>query len=79
MCQCPSQDLDASNDNEVDDNGGSEGARVHYYTAAPSGWDEPGNGEAPPFYERSGNESQEYRQAPDVSRGDSFVSSAMFV
>ncbi|XP_019751651.1 nectin-2 isoform X3 [Hippocampus comes] len=75
----PVTDLDASNDNEVDDNGGGEGARVHYYAAAPSGWDDPGNGEAPPFYKRSGNESQEYRQATDVSRGDSFVSSGMYV
>ncbi|XP_051921120.1 nectin-2 isoform X2 [Hippocampus zosterae] len=75
----PVTDLDASNDNEVDDNGGDEGGRVLYYAAAPSGWDDPGNGEAPPFYERSRNESQEYRQDADVSRGDSFVSPAMFV
>ncbi|XP_077454322.1 nectin-2 isoform X2 [Stigmatopora argus] len=70
----PVTDLDAYNDDE-DDNG-DEGPRVHYYAAAPSGWDDPGNGEAPPFYERSGIESH---QGTDVNRGDSFISSAMFV
>ncbi|XP_037130859.1 nectin-2 isoform X2 [Syngnathus acus] len=73
----PVTDLDASN-NE-DDNNGGEGTRVHYHAAAPSGWDDPADAEAPPFYQRSGNEPHEYRQGPDVGRGDSFVSSAMFV
>ncbi|XP_057689531.1 nectin-2 isoform X3 [Corythoichthys intestinalis] len=71
----PVTDLDAYNDDDEDDNG-DDRARVHYYAAAPSGWDDPGNGEAPPFYERSENESH---HGPDVSRGDSFISSAMFV
>ncbi|XP_049587533.2 nectin-2 isoform X2 [Syngnathus scovelli] len=73
----PVTDLDASN-NE-DDNNGGEGTRVHYHGAAPSGWDDPADAEAPPFYQCSGNEPHEYRQGPDVGRGDSFVSSAMFV
>ncbi|XP_061675749.1 nectin-2 isoform X2 [Syngnathoides biaculeatus] len=71
----PVTDLDGYDD----DNGGDEGGRVHYYAAAPSGWDDPGNSEAPPFYEHSGNEPHEHRRGTDIGRGDSFVSPAMFV
>ncbi|XP_077382653.1 poliovirus receptor homolog isoform X3 [Festucalex cinctus] len=75
----PVTDLDAPNEDD-EDNGGGEGARVHYHAPAPSGWDDPGNSEAPPFYERSGNEPREYRHGANVvGRGDSFVSPAMFV
>ncbi|XP_054637159.1 nectin-2 isoform X3 [Dunckerocampus dactyliophorus] len=71
----PVTDLDTYQD---DDNG--EGEREHYYAAAPSGWDDPGNDDAPPFYEHSSNEPQDHRrQGVNVGREDSFVSPAMFV
>ncbi|XP_061632095.1 nectin-2 isoform X2 [Phyllopteryx taeniolatus] len=73
----PVTDLDAYDDDG--DNNGGEGPRVHYYAAAPTGWDDPGNNEAPPFYEHSRNKSHENGQGTDVGRGDSFVSPAMFV
>ncbi|XP_061770791.1 nectin-2 isoform X2 [Nerophis ophidion] len=72
----PVTDLDAYHD---DDNNGVEGGQ-HYYAAAPSGWDDPRNDDAPPFYERSGEEPEDHRQqGPNVGREDSFVSPAMFV
>nr|XP_057909314.1 nectin-2 isoform X4 [Doryrhamphus excisus] len=71
----PVTDLDAYQD---DDSG--EEDREHYYSAAPSGWDDPRNDDAPPFYEHSGNKPQDHRhQGPNVGREDSFVSPAMFV
>ncbi|XP_061803613.1 nectin-2 isoform X3 [Nerophis lumbriciformis] len=72
----PVTDLDAYHD---DDNNGVEGGE-HYHAAAPSGWDDPRNDDAPPFYERSGDEPEDRRrQGPNVGREDSFVSPAMFV
>ncbi|XP_073340711.1 nectin-2-like isoform X2 [Pagrus major] len=71
----PVTDLDAYYDDEanVDD------VRDHYYSAAPSGWDDPGNNEVPPPYMRTDSDPQDYHQGPNVNRGDSFVSPAMFV
>lgn len=51
----------------------------HYYSAAPSGWDDPANNEVPPPYMHTGTDHQDYHQGPAVNRGDSFVSPAMFV
>uniref|UniRef100_A0A3P8SRS7 Si:ch73-22o12.1 n=1 Tax=Amphiprion percula TaxID=161767 RepID=A0A3P8SRS7_AMPPE len=74
----PVTDLDAyhGDDDDDDDDGGTEG-REHYYSAAPSGWDDPGNNEVPPPYMRTDSDPQDYY--PNVNRGDSFVSPAMFV
>ncbi|XP_070691083.1 nectin-2-like isoform X3 [Pempheris klunzingeri] len=71
----PVTDLDAYHD---DDEYG-EDEREHYYSAAPSGWDDPGNNEVPPPYMRTDSDPQDYHQGPNVNRGDSFVSPAMFV
>ncbi|XP_044064927.1 nectin-2-like isoform X3 [Siniperca chuatsi] len=71
----PVTDLDAYHDD--DDYGEDE--REHYYSAAPSGWDDPGNNEVLPPYMHTDSDPQGYHQAPNVNRGDSFVSPAMFV
>ncbi|XP_074538852.1 nectin-2 isoform X3 [Halichoeres trimaculatus] len=71
----PVTDLDAYHGDEeyaVDD-------REHYYSAAPSGWDDPRDNEVPPPYMRTDSDPQDYHQGPNVNRGDSFVSPAMFV
>lgn len=73
---CLLQDLDAYHDDEDYDR---EEDREHYYAAAPSGWDDPGNNEVPPFYNHAEDDLQGYRQGPNVNREGSFVSSAMFV
>lgn len=75
LLSCCCQDLDAYHDDEanVDDD------RDHYYSAAPSGWDDPGNNEVPPPYMRTDSDPQDYHPGPNVNRGDSFVSPAMFV
>lgn len=64
------QDLDAYHDDED---------REHYYSAAPSGWDDPGDSEVPPPYMRTDSDPHDDYQGPNVNRGDSFVSPAMFV
>ena len=51
---------------------------MHYYSAAPSGWDDPEHNEVPPPYLYN-DRSQAEPQDSVVNRGDSFVSSAMFV
>ncbi|XP_031708611.1 nectin-2 isoform X2 [Anarrhichthys ocellatus] len=71
----PVTDLDAYHDNDDYD----EDEREHYHAAAPSGWDDPGNDEVPPPYMRTDSDPQDYHQGPNVNRGESFVSSAMFV
>ncbi|XP_051262048.1 nectin-2 isoform X3 [Dicentrarchus labrax] len=71
----PVTDLDAYHDDEDYD----EEDREHYYSAAPSGWDDPRNNEVPPPYMSADNDPQGYHQGPNVNRGDSFVSPAMFV
>lgn len=68
------QDLDAYPD-DYDDAGDGE----HYFSAAPSGWDDPGNNEVPPPYMNTDNDQRDYHMGPSVSRGESFVSPAMFV
>ncbi|KAM3614007.1 uncharacterized protein V6R79_008401 [Siganus canaliculatus] len=71
----PVTDLDAYHDDEHYD----RDERAHYYSAAPSGWDDPGNNEVPPPYMRTDSDPHDYHQGPNVNRGDSFVSPAMFV
>lgn len=71
----PVTDLDAHHD--TDDYSGVD--MEHYHAAAPSGWDDPGNNEVPPPYVGSDSNTQDYHQGPNVSRGESFVSPAMFV
>ncbi|XP_044216085.1 nectin-2 isoform X2 [Thunnus albacares] len=73
----PVTDLDAHHDDT--DDGYGEDEREQYYSAAPSGWDDPRHNEVPPFYMRTDRDPQDYHQAPNVNRGDSFVSPAMFV
>lgn len=68
------QDLDAYNDEES-----YGGEREHYYSPAPSGWDDPANSEVPPPYMHTGADHRDFHQEPAVNRGDSFVSPAMFV
>ncbi|KAM9723475.1 poliovirus receptor homolog isoform 2-T2 [Menidia menidia] len=76
----PVTDLDADDEDEHNDNGTREAQdREHYYSAAPSGWDDPGNNEVPPPYMRTDSDPQDYYRGPNVNRGDSFVSPAMFV
>lgn len=72
---CCWQDLDAYHGDEEY----AEDGREHYHSAAPSGWDDPGNNEVPPPYMRTDSDPQDYQQGPNVNRGESFVSSAMFV
>ncbi|CAJ1062578.1 nectin-2 isoform X2 [Xyrichtys novacula] len=72
----PVTDLDAYH--EDDDDYGAD-IREHYYSAAPSGWDDPRDNEVPPPYMRTDSDPQDYHQGPNVNRGDSFVSPAMFV
>lgn len=67
------QDLDAYCDEENVDEG-----QEHYYSAAPSGWDDPANAEVPPPYMQTHNE-KDYHHGPSVNRGESFISPAMFV
>uniref|UniRef100_A0A8C6SHM8 Si:ch73-22o12.1 n=1 Tax=Neogobius melanostomus TaxID=47308 RepID=A0A8C6SHM8_9GOBI len=69
----PVTDLDAYYDDDENVDEGPE----HYYSAAPSGWDEPGNSEGPPPYLQTGRD--DYTPEPNVNRGDSFISAAMFV
>ncbi|KAJ3583177.1 hypothetical protein NHX12_034387 [Muraenolepis orangiensis] len=71
----PVTDLDTYQDEEA------PGDRVTYYSAAPSGWDDPEDNEVPPpyLYTYDQSEAQPQDSAPAVDRGDSFVSSAMFV
>ncbi|XP_032374611.1 nectin-2 isoform X3 [Etheostoma spectabile] len=71
----PVTDLDAYHGDDENDEDVSE----HYHSAAPSGWDDPGNNEVPPPYMRTDSDPQDYHQGPNVNRGESFVSSAMFV
>ncbi|KAM4581510.1 poliovirus receptor homolog isoform 2-T2 [Odontesthes bonariensis] len=76
----PVTDLDANDDDENSDTETREtNNREHYYSAAPSGWDDPGNNEVPPPYVRTDSDHQDYYQGPNINHGDSFVSSAMFV
>nr|XP_020466591.1 nectin-2-like isoform X2 [Monopterus albus] len=71
----PVTDLDAYH--EDDDCG--ETVKEHYYAAAPSGWDEPGNNEVPAPYVHTGTEPQDHHHVSNQNRGDSFMSSAVFV
>ncbi|XP_078143076.1 poliovirus receptor homolog isoform X2 [Centroberyx gerrardi] len=70
----PVTDLDTYHEDEAYE----QEDREHYYSAAPSGWDDPGHNEVPPPYVYSDNELQDQRGS-NVNRGDSFVSPAMFV
>lgn len=63
-----SQDLDAFDDY-------SEEKKEHYFSAEPSGWDDPENGQVLHSYMQTGNDYQ----GANVHRGDSFMSPAVFV
>ncbi|XP_029958990.1 poliovirus receptor homolog isoform X2 [Salarias fasciatus] len=75
----PVTNLDAYHDDDDDDEAGVPVDDLHYYSAAPSGWDDPENSEVPPPYVHTDREPRDYHPATDISRGDSFVSPAMFV
>ncbi|XP_040900162.1 nectin-2-like isoform X3 [Toxotes jaculatrix] len=66
----PVTDLDAYHDDDE---------MEHYHSAAPRGWDDPGNNEVLPPYMHRVNDPQDHYPGPNVNRGDSFVSPAMFV
>ncbi|KAG7476013.1 nectin-2 isoform X2 [Solea senegalensis] len=53
--------------------------RAHYYSAAPSGWDDPQDSEVLPPYVPTNRDVQDHHRGLNVDRGDSFVSPAMFV
>ncbi|XP_026173282.1 nectin-2 isoform X3 [Mastacembelus armatus] len=72
----PVTDLDAWHD---DEDGYGEKGTEHYFSADPSGWDDPGDNEVLPSYMHTGTDTQNHQQGPTVNRGDSFVSPAMFV
>ncbi|CAL8359564.1 unnamed protein product [Arctogadus glacialis] len=72
----PVTDLDTYQEEE----GEAPKDRVHYYSAAPSGWDDPEHNEVPPPYLYTyADDPQAAPQDGVVNRGDSFVSAAMFV
>ncbi|XP_017270900.1 nectin-2 isoform X2 [Kryptolebias marmoratus] len=79
--QEPVTDLDAylddDNNNDSDDDGGHDGE--HYFPASRPGWDDPGNSEILPPYRRPDSVPQDYNGTPNVSRGESFVSTPMIV
>lgn len=81
---CCLQDLDAYHDDDDDNNNKDEDDieahdGEHYFSAAPSGWDDPGSSEVPPPYMRQDSEPQDYHGVPNVARGESFVSTPMIV
>ncbi|XP_058503154.1 nectin-2 isoform X2 [Solea solea] len=53
--------------------------REHYYSAAPSGWDDPQDSEVLPPYVPTNRDVQDHHRGLNVDRGDSFMSPAMFV
>ncbi|XP_019948582.2 nectin-2 isoform X2 [Paralichthys olivaceus] len=65
----PVTDLDAYHEED----------REHYFSAAPSGWDDPGDSEVLPPYMHTESDPHDDYQGPNVNRGESFVSPAMFV
>uniref|UniRef100_A0A4W5PQ35 Nectin cell adhesion molecule 3 n=1 Tax=Hucho hucho TaxID=62062 RepID=A0A4W5PQ35_9TELE len=76
----PSTDLDAYSDEEYNRDG------ELYYAGAPSGWDEPRLNDVPPLYAPNQYKANDYHDneedhppAAGASRGESFVSQAMFV
>lgn len=79
----PVTDLDAYYDDDDDEAAAVAAAveeREHYFSAAPSGWDDPGDGEdLPPYMHRGGSDPQGDPRGSSLDRGDSFVSPAMFV
>uniref|UniRef100_A0A4W5PVI4 Nectin cell adhesion molecule 3 n=1 Tax=Hucho hucho TaxID=62062 RepID=A0A4W5PVI4_9TELE len=75
-----SEDLDAYSDEEYNRDG------ELYYAGAPSGWDEPRLNDVPPLYAPNQYKANDYHDneedhppAAGASRGESFVSQAMFV
>ncbi|MEQ2250602.1 hypothetical protein ILYODFUR_002645 [Ilyodon furcidens] len=76
--QEPVTDLDGYHEEDVDDCLEDHDGE-HYFSAAPSGWDDPGNNEVPPAYMETNVEPQDYNGGLHISRGESFVSSAMIV
>lgn len=74
----PVTDLDGYQEDDVDGELGSHDGE-HYFSAAPSGWDDPGNNDVPPPYMRADSDPHDFNGGHHVSRGESFVSSAMIV
>ncbi|KAK6326445.1 hypothetical protein J4Q44_G00020900 [Coregonus suidteri] len=77
----PSTDLDAYSDEEY-----NRDAEELYYADAPSGWDEPRLNKVPPLYAPNQYKANDYHDneedhptAAGTTRGNSFVSQAMFV
>ncbi|KAM4736711.1 nectin-2 isoform 2-T2 [Anableps anableps] len=74
----PVTDLDGYQEDDVDGDLGSHDGE-HYFSAAPSGWDDHRHSDVLPPYMHTGSDLQDYNGGLPVSRGESFVSSAMIV
>lgn len=75
---CHWQDLDGYQEDDVDGELGSHDGEL-YFSGAPSGWDDPRNNDVPPPYLHTHSDLQDNNGNFPVSRGDSFISSAMIV
>lgn len=75
---CHWQDLDGYLEDDVDGDLGAHDGE-HYFSSAPSGWDDPVNHDVPPPYVRTDSGPQDYNGGSYIGRGESFVSSAMIV
>ncbi|XP_038140110.1 nectin-2 isoform X2 [Cyprinodon tularosa] len=74
----PVTDLDGYQEDDVDGDLGAHDGE-HYFSSAPSGWDDPVNHDVPPPYMRTDSGPQDYNGGSYIGRGESFVSSAMIV
>ncbi|XP_023187299.1 nectin-2-like isoform X2 [Xiphophorus maculatus] len=74
----PVTDLDGYQEDDVDGELGSHDGEL-YFSGAPSGWDDPRNNDVPPPYLHTHSDLQDNNGNFPVSRGDSFISSAMIV
>ncbi|XP_014842622.1 PREDICTED: nectin-2-like isoform X2 [Poecilia mexicana] len=74
----PVTDLDGYQEDGVDDELEAHDGEV-YFSSAPSGWNDPKNNDVPPPYMLTNSDLQDNNGSLPVSRGDSFISSAMIV
>uniref|UniRef100_A0A3Q2PAY8 Nectin cell adhesion molecule 3 n=1 Tax=Fundulus heteroclitus TaxID=8078 RepID=A0A3Q2PAY8_FUNHE len=74
----PVTDLDGYQEDDVDEDLEAHDGE-HYFSAAPSGWDDPGNNDVPPPYMHPDIGPRDYNGDVAIGRGESFVSSAMIV
>uniref|UniRef100_A0A3B3VPK1 Si:ch73-22o12.1 n=2 Tax=Poecilia latipinna TaxID=48699 RepID=A0A3B3VPK1_9TELE len=74
----PVTDLDGYQEDAVDDELEAHDGEV-YFSSAPSGWNDPKNNDVPPPYMLTNSDLQDNNGSLPVSRGDSFISSAMIV